>query len=80
MPKEEVYYVNYPYYNIADGVSDITMPVGHAGILIKDKNGKYTKYEYGVYEDNIYGTSKENNMDGNWRSLKLNSSNLNDAA
>lgn len=33
MPINEVYYVNYPYYNIADGVVNAKMPVGHAGSI-----------------------------------------------
>ena len=79
MPHDEVYYVNYPYYNIADGIVDTKAPVGHAGVLVRD-NGQYKYYEYGVYTDNVYGQPKSDNMDGNWRSVNLESTNINDAA
>lgn len=79
MPHNEVYYVNYPYYNVADGITNTPAPVGHAGVLVGD-NGQYKYYEYGVYTDNVYGKAKPDNMQGNWRSVNLTSSNLQDAA
>ena len=36
MPHNEVYYVNYPYYNVADGITNTPAPVGHAGVLVGD--------------------------------------------
>ena len=80
MPYNEVFFVNYPYYNIANGMSDIKLPVGHAGVMMKDRNGKYKYFEYGVYTDHIYGKAKPDNMQGNWRSIDLNSSDLDSAA
>ena len=73
----EVYYVNYPYYNVLEGVSSTPFNVGHAGVLTKDVNGNYGYYEYGVYDKNIYGTPHKNgNMSGNWRKIDVKGSNL----
>lgn len=62
----EVYYVNYPQYNILDGYSSVPAAVGHAGVLAKGKDGKFKYYEYGTYNDqNVYGVKKQDNTHGN---------------
>lgn len=80
-----VYYVNFPKYNISPS-DKASVPVGHAGLMIVNQDGTKTYYEYGQYDNNIYGQTKEwdgkniTEMPGNWRSTNLNGLNLEDIA
>lgn len=72
-----VYYVNYPNYNVGEGISPIPINVGHAGMLIVNDNGTHDYYEYGNYTQDVLGTTKPDNIQGNYRSKQIEGSDLN---
>jgi hypothetical protein len=83
-----VYYVNFPQHGIAlkDGsadtssddtwdaaVGDNKLPLGHAGVMVIDSNGKTKYYEYGRYSNGgpkgeLIGAVRKY-KDGNWRNV-----------
>lgn len=80
--QQGVYYVNFPQHSIslkngsADTSSDdawdataghLSLPLGHAGVMVVDGNGKTQYYEYGRYsKGNLIGNIRPYE-DGNWR-------------
>jgi len=51
-----------------------TAAFGHGGIIIEDKDGKLTGYDYGRFKSNVYGY-KLRSSKGNWRRHELGSRN-----
>ena len=54
------YYITYPGYEAKEDSSGVTVPTGHAGVLMVDNNGTTKYFEYGRYNQNDpkkYGVS-----------------------
>ena len=58
--KGSAYYITYPGYEAKEDSSGMSVPTGHAGILMVDNNGTTKYFEYGRYNNNDarkYGTA-----------------------
>ena len=47
--KGSAYYITYPGYEAKEDSSGLSIPTGHAGILMVDNNGNTKYFEYGRY-------------------------------
>lgn len=47
--KGSAYYITYPGYEAKEDSSGLSIPTGHAGILMVDNNGNTRYFEYGRY-------------------------------
>ena len=50
--KGSAYYITYPGYEAKEDSSGMSVPTGHAGILMVDNNGTTKYFEYGRYNNN----------------------------
>lgn len=50
--KGSAYYITYPGYEAKEDSSGMSIPTGHAGILMVDNNGTTKYFEYGRYNNN----------------------------
>lgn len=58
--KGSAYYITYPGYEAKEDSFGVSIPTGHAGVLMVDNNGTTKYFEYGRYNNNDarkYGTA-----------------------
>lgn len=78
--KPGAYYVNYPDYQVlssegsANAGNGGRAPLGHAGVLLVNKNGGTRYYEYGRYNNTGLGEQvreEDGTSGGNWRRITV---------
>lgn len=83
--KGTAYFVTYPDYKAKDDFSGISLPTGHAGVMLVSPNGLTKYYEYGRYNPqshSIVGEKLDAEI-GNYRKINIpnyNGNNMQDIA
>lgn len=82
--KTGAYYVNFPNYDVAVTRNGDRAELGHAGVLVVNKDGSRKLYEYGRYDNGNVGVQlgRDENGDsrGNWRVRNISGKTLDDVS
>lgn len=82
--KTGAYYVNFPNYDVAVTRNGDRAELGHAGVLVVNKDGSRRLYEYGRYDNGNVGVQlgRDENGDnrGNWRVNNISGKTLDDVS
>lgn len=82
--KTGAYYVNFPNYDVSINRNGDRAKLGHAGVLVVNKDGSRKLYEYGRYDNGNVGVQlgRDENGDnrGNWRVRNISGTTLDDVS